>query len=75
LTVFDDLEAAFEEMEWLVETTGKAHLIKHHSRGRYKVIREYITSDDGKIVARMGRKLDFRDHLPPQLQKIIGRAA
>ena len=75
MTVFDDLEAAFEEMEWLVETTGKTHLIKHHTRGRYRVIREYISSDDGTIVARLARKRDFRDHLPVQVQKVIGRAA
>jgi hypothetical protein len=74
LTVFDDLEAAFEEMEWLVQRTGKTHLIKHHKRGKYKVVREYCTSDNGNILARMAKHKDFRDHLPVQLQKVIGRA-
>lgn len=74
MTVFDDLEAAFEEMEWLVKTTGKTHLIKHHRIGKYKVVREYCNSDNGEILARMAKHRDFRDYLPVQLQKVIGRA-
>lgn len=73
MTVFDDPEAAFEEMEWLVQQTGKTHLIKHHTKGRYKVVREYGNSNDGTIVARMSRSLDWRDYLPTQVQKVIGR--
>lgn len=75
MTVFTDLEAAFEELEWMVRTTGRVHLLKHHKRGKYKVIREYINSDNGTILVRMSPKRDFRDHLPAQVQKVIGRAA
>lgn len=72
MTIFTDLDAALEELEWLVENTGRTHLIKHHTRGRYKVIREYISSDDGKIIARLAPK---RDYQALTMQKVIGRAA
>lgn len=73
MTVFTDLEAALEELNWLVEQTGKTHLLKHHTRGKYKVVREYINSHDDKLIARLSQNFDFRDFLQPQLQKVIGR--
>lgn len=73
MTVFTDLEAAFEEMEWLVKETGRTHLIKAHKGGKYRVIREYTNSNNGTVLARMAKHRDFRDHLPVQIQKVIGR--
>lgn len=59
MTVFTDLDAAREECEWLVETTGRTHLIKHHKKGTYKVIREYVNSDNGTVLMRMAPKRNF----------------
>lgn len=74
MTIFTDLEAALEELTWLVEQTGKTHLLKHHTRGKYKVVREYINSHDDKLIARLSPKR-VQTKEETQLQKIIGRAA
>jgi hypothetical protein len=72
MTVFTDLEAAFEELEFMVQQTGRVYLLKHHTLGKYKVVREYINSDDGTILARMS---PVRVRKFPTVQHIIGRAA
>ncbi|WP_348720360.1 hypothetical protein [uncultured Alcanivorax sp.] len=41
MTVFTDQEAAVEELEWLTNTTGKAHVIVRAGRGeqyRWRVV-------------------------------------
>ena len=38
ITKFDDLDAAFEEMEYLVRTTELSHRIVRRKDGRYRVI-------------------------------------
>ena len=58
----------------MVEQTGKTHLLKHHTRGKYKVVREYINSHDDKLIARLSPKR-VQTKEETQLQKIIGRAA
>lgn len=58
MTVFTDLDAAREECEFLVEMTGRVHLVKRGPKKRsghqtYRVVREYINSDDGTILMRL----------------------
>lgn len=71
-TVFTCPVAALEELSFLVETTQRPHLIKR-IRGEYIVAREYSTSNLLTATARLAPSQDFRDSLPEQLQKVIGR--
>jgi len=58
MTKFTDLDAAREECEFLVQQTGRVHLVKRGPKQRggeqtYRVCREYINSDDGTILMRL----------------------
>ena len=46
--MFTDIEAAFEEMEFLVEDTGKTHLLIRGSGGN----KYYVNLSNGKIPDR-----------------------
>ena len=58
-TVFTDVEAALDELSYMVEITGHAHAIRHgyyRTANVYAVIPLNKSAEDYRIVARLSPK-------------------
>ena len=58
-TLFTDVEAALDELSYMVETTGRVHAIRHgyhRTANVYAIVPLHRATVDGRIVARLSPK-------------------
>lgn len=50
---FDDIDAAFEEMEFLTKTTGRTHQLLKRKKNGYRVVEAGCKGPTGEVIAEL----------------------
>ena len=53
LMLFTDIQAAFEEMEFLAKTTGRTHLLMNREKNGYRVVEAGCQGTTGEVIAEL----------------------